>query len=126
MGFGESIGNCFSNYATFSGRAPRSEYWWFTLFAVLLNIVATVLDMVVIDSPQGFGVFSIVLVLAMFLPSLSVGVRRLHDVERSGHWYWIVFVPLIGSIVLFVFFLSGGTRGDNKYGADPLQARSPG
>lgn len=119
----ESITTCFSKYVTFSGRAPRSEYWWFVLFVFLLNIVATVLDVALFASPEGLGLFSAVVALATFLPSISVAVRRLHDIDRTGWWWWIIFIPLIGLIVLIVFFVTKGTPGDNRFGPDPLAGR---
>jgi len=119
-----SITTCFSKYVTFRGRAQRSEYWWFVLFVFLLNIVATVLDIVLFGSPEGMGLLSAVVALATLLPSISVAVRRLHDIDRTGWWWWIIFVPLIGLIVLIVFFVTKGTEGDNRFGPDPLAQRA--
>ena len=124
MSFVEAIKHCFSNYATFSGRAPRSEYWWFTLFVLILNIVAAVVDTALFASPDGFGIFSVVFTLAVLLPSIAVVVRRLHDIGRTGWWWWMFFIPLIGAIVLIVFFVTAGTEGDNEHGPNPLSARA--
>jgi uncharacterized membrane protein YhaH (DUF805 family) len=118
-------------YVDFSGRARRTEYWMFTLFNL---IIAVVLGFV--DRALGFGSFtgsasggvafsaSLGLLgglysLAVLLPSLAVGVRRLHDTDRSGWWLLIGLIPLIGGIVLLVFFVIEGTRGPNRFGADP-------
>ena len=99
------------NYVNFEGRAQRSEFWWFALFTfaatVLLSAVSEVLA----------GLFS----LAVLLPAIGVAVRRLHDVDRSGWWYLLVLIPVIGSLVLvFAFFIHPGTPGDNRFGPDPL------
>ena len=119
MTFGDSIKTCLSKYATFQGRASRSEYWWFQLF-ILLGYAAVAMI------GSGLGGFRTGLAVAevaglfVFLPSIGVLVRRLHDTNRSGWWYWITLVPLIGGILLLVWFCSQGTRGPNDYGDDPL------
>lgn len=115
MGFGEAISSCFGKYAGFSGRAPRSEYWYFILFYVLVLIVATVIDAVVIGYPLVQGIASI----AMLLPTLAVGARRLHDLDRTGWWLLLAFVP-IANILLLVWFCMKGTTGANQYGPDPI------
>ncbi len=132
MTFGEAIKSCFKKYVTFSGRAPRSEYWWFALFVFIGNLALSFLDSfmfgTVVTTPGGFEaytntpVFSGLFGLATFLPSISVAVRRLHDVDRSGWWYWIALVPLIGIILLIVWFASKGTPGPNRFGPDPLDS----
>ena len=115
MTFGEAIRSCYSNYATFSGRAPRSEYWFFTLYHSLIVLVCMA------GFPFGLGYSLLALsFLANFLPSLSVLVRRLHDTGRSGWWYWIVLVPLVGPILVLVWLCTRGTFGGNGYGHDPL------
>lgn len=110
MDFMTAVKTCFSKYVTFEGRASRSEYWWFTLF----NIVGQLVLLAV------FAPIGIIFALAVLLPSIAVVVRRLHDVDRSGWWYWISLVPLIGAIVLLVWFCSKGTTGPNRFGHDPL------
>ncbi|HZH10451.1 MAG TPA: DUF805 domain-containing protein [Microvirga sp.] len=117
MDFGQSISTCFSKYATFSGRAPRSEYWWFALFGVLLSFGTQILDLFL-----GFPVLNLIAMLAVLVPSIAVGVRRLHDTDRSGWWMLLLFIPLIGAIVLLVWFCSRGTLGPNRFGSDPLPA----
>lgn len=111
-------------YATFSGRATRSQFWLFTLVFVILNIVGAVLDVVVgTGGPNGPGVITGLIVLVHFLPYISVFVRRLHDIDRSGWWYWFGVVPIIGGIVLLVFMCTRSTPGPNKYG--PPAGSSP-
>lgn len=106
------------NYALFSGRARRKEYWMFllinTIICMVLGVIQTVIGM---ESPY----ISMIYGLAILLPSLAVGVRRLHDTERSGWWLLISMIPVVGSIVLIVFFCQNGTAGNNRFGADPKQ-----
>lgn len=102
------------NYVGFSGRARRKEYWMFYLFYVIFYIVAAILDGVV-----GTFVFTLIYSLGLFLPSLAVLVRRLHDTNRSGWWVLLLLLPIIGAIVIFIFTLLEGTKGDNNFGSDP-------
>ena len=108
-------------YAEFSGRARRSEYWFFALFNVIFIIVAMGLDnllgLTIMDLPYGFFYFAYA--LAMFIPGLAVFVRRMHDIGKSGWWYFIALIPIIGAIWLLVLCLTEGTLGDNEYGPDP-------
>jgi uncharacterized membrane protein YhaH (DUF805 family) len=117
MNFAEAITSGFSNYVNFSGRATRSEYWFWVLFTIL-GLLATE----IIDYALGLTVFYPIFGLATFLPSLAVGVRRLHDLDRSGWWLLLSLIPLIGAIVLIVWFCSRGTVGPNRFGPDPLDA----
>lgn len=108
-------------YAVFSGRSRRREYWGFILFYVLLVIVLALIDAALGTSaePAEPGILSSIFVLAMLIPSFSVGVRRLHDTGRSGWWMLLSFVPLIGTIVLLVFTLQDSEPGENRYGPNP-------
>ena len=114
MSFSAAVKSCFANYVTFSGRARRSEYWWFVLFNILLSIVAWVLDKAV-----GNQVFTALVTAGLFLPGLAVTVRRLHDRGRSGFWVFIALVPFVGAIVLLVFVCQDSTPGENAYGPSP-------
>lgn len=98
MTFGESISTCFSKYATFDGRATRSEYWWFFLFTFLVSAALSIV------SEALSGVFS----LGVLLPSLAVGVRRLHDIDKSGWFLLLWFIPIIGWIILIVWVIQEG------------------
>ena len=111
------------NYATFSGRARRSEYWYFVLFNMIFAIVAVVLDNVIGTAIEGVGYGPIygLYVLAVFLPGLAVAVRRLHDVGKSGWMFFIVLIPLIGAIWLLVLFCTDSQQGTNKWGANPKE-----
>jgi len=111
--FGEAISDGLSKYATFSGRTSRSGYWWFYLFYVLVLIGVSI-----VDAALNSSVLAVLVVLGLFLPTLAVLVRRLHDTDRSGWWVLISFVPLVGTIVLIVFAcLDSGPP--NKYGNGP-------
>ncbi|MEO5587842.1 MAG: DUF805 domain-containing protein [Novosphingobium sp.] len=121
MTFQESIKTCFSKYVTWKGRASRSEFWFFVLFFFGGVIVSSVIDRALgTGSANGVGIVYAIFVLATFLPYLAVLVRRLHDTGRSGWWYWIALIPLVGVILLIVWFAAKGTTGSNEYGEDPL------
>ena len=114
MSFGQAISSCFTQYVGFSGRARRSEYWFFALFAFLVYLVAALFDYWL-----GSGsVLSLLVVLGLFLPSLAVGVRRLHDTDRSGWWLLIGLVPF-GGIVTLVFSCMDSQPFPNRYGPSP-------
>ncbi|MEY3018496.1 MAG: hypothetical protein RL336_1631 [Pseudomonadota bacterium] len=107
-------------YFEFSGRARRAEYWYFTLFNVIFSIVLGVIDAVIAaGNSSDIGVLGGLYSLALFIPSLAVAVRRLHDTGRSGWWMLMIFIPLIGVIVLLVFMVMNGEASDNEYGPDP-------
>ena len=118
MEFKEAVAHVFSNYATFNGRACRSEYWWFVLFSFLAGIVTAIISAITMG---GGGPLMVLLQLALFLPGLAVAVRRLHDIDKSGWWYLIILIPLIGAIVLMIWFCRKGTVGPNRFGEDHSQ-----
>jgi uncharacterized membrane protein YhaH (DUF805 family) len=109
---------CLKQYADFSGRARRKEYWMFVLFNMIFAIVAMIIDNVVgTASPElGYGVFYGLYVLAVFIPGLAVAVRRLHDVGKSGWMFFIVLIPLVGAIWLLVLMVTDSQQGNNKWG----------
>jgi len=111
-------------YADFTGRARRSEYWLFWLFCLILEIAALVVVGVMGGSPSPTnlglgGLLLCAIVLGLFVPSLAVTFRRLHDTDRSAWWVLIAFLPFIGGLVLFVFTVLDGTPGTNRFGPDP-------
>ena len=108
------------NYAGFSGRARRTEYW---MYGLINFIIAMVLYILAIAARSSL-VFVLILLydLAVLLPSLAVYVRRLHDTDRSGWWILIGLIPFVGGIVLLVFALLPGNQGPNRYGDDPKGA----
>lgn len=110
-------------YATFSGRARRKEYWMFSLFNVIFAFVCGFLDGLLgfISYETGLGILGSLYILATFLPSLAVLVRRLHDTDRSGWWVLIGIIPLIGPIVLLVFACLDSKVGENRFGPNPKE-----
>ena len=120
MNFVDSIKLGFSNYVNFTDRACRSEYWYWILFVFIGFIVAEIID-AVIGKPIFYTVFS----LAVLIPNIAIGVRRLHDLDRSGWWLLISFIPLVGAIILIVWFCSKGTDGPNRFGQDRLAGMAP-
>ncbi|HST49278.1 DUF805 domain-containing protein [Jatrophihabitans sp.] len=114
MSFADAVRSVLSKYVVFSGRARRSEFWWFALFAGILYIVAGI-----IDAALGNQVLGLLVGLALLLPSLAVTVRRLHDTGRSGWWILIGLVPFLGAIVLLVFEVQDSQPGTNDYGPSP-------
>src|SRR3954469_8993665 len=113
MTFVEAIKDGFGKYVMFSGRSSRSAYWYWALFAFLVGIVATIIDLAI-----GTRIVSLITTLALLLPGLAVGFRRLHDTGRSAWWILIALVPFIGVIVLLVFFIQA-SDGPNAYGPAP-------
>ena len=103
-------------YADFSGRARRKEYWMFTLFNIIFTIVASIIDGVL-----GMPIFYLVYALAMLIPGLAVAVRRLHDVGKSGWMLLIGLIPLIGGIWLLVLMVTDSQAGANKWGENPKE-----
>jgi uncharacterized membrane protein YhaH (DUF805 family) len=108
-------------YATFGGRAQRAEYWYFALFNIIISVVLMLLDRVLGTggSDLGVGLLGGIYSLAVLIPSIAVGARRLHDIERSGWWLLIGLIPIIGFIVLIIWFVKDSQSGENKYGANP-------
>lgn len=104
-------------YVEFSGRSSRRQFWLFTMFLFLLGIIAVVIDAALGEGPEGGpGIVFGLLYLSHLLPSLAVTVRRLHDIDRSGWWVLLSFVPLVGQIAMIVFLCMPSTRGPNRFG----------
>lgn len=112
------------NYAGFSGRARRKEYWMFALFYSIFAVVAIILDNLFGTAIEGasYGLIYCLYVLAFFIPGLAVAVRRLHDVGKSGWMILIALIPLIGAIWLLVLMVTDSTPGANEYGSNPKEA----
>jgi uncharacterized membrane protein YhaH (DUF805 family) len=119
MNFGEAIKSGFHNYVTFSGRAARSEYWFWHLFFILVAVAAALIDLALFPQSSTSPLNNIA-ELILLLPTLAVSVRRLHDLDRSGWWIFLGLIPLIGAIWLLVWFCMRGTVGPNRFGPDPL------
>ena len=116
MELGESVKRNLttSAYAQFSGRASRSEYWWFFLGSFLIGIALGV-----VDAALNSAVLTSLFVLGLIIPSLALNVRRLHDTGRSGWYVLLGLIPLFGPLVLLAFYASKGERRANKYGLVP-------
>jgi uncharacterized membrane protein YhaH (DUF805 family) len=115
-------------YADFSGRAPRAEYWWFYLALILGYFAAMLLDSATgLNAPgEPSGLITVFFALAMIVPSLAVGARRLHDTGRSGWWLFIALIPLIGALVLLIFFVLPSDPDENEYGLNPYDTGTQG
>ena len=109
------------NYAGFEGRARRAEFWQYGLMNLIVVVVLVFLSAII--KPLFFLV--IIYYLAILVPTLAVTVRRLHDTDRSGFWFFISFVPFVGGIILLVFECLDSTPGDNKYGPNPKGVGGP-
>lgn len=117
-------------YADFSGRARRTEFWMFVLFSAIVSIILGLIDTLIgtasfVGRGTSFtyspGILQWLYGLAVLIPTLAVGVRRLHDTDRTGWWWLIWLIPIVGQIVLIVFWCIDGVRGPNRYGPDPKQ-----
>lgn len=124
MSLFRSIRSALRKYADFTGRANRRDFWYFTLFIVVVLAITTILDGAFIGPARGYLPFeheagrplSIAATVALFLPFLSISVRRLHDFNRSGWWILLAAIPVAGVIGLLVWFSLGGNREANRYG----------
>jgi uncharacterized membrane protein YhaH (DUF805 family) len=128
MGFGQAWISGFRNYVNFSGRAPRSAYWFWGLWILILNVISGVIDELTVVvfgwnqiriGDDEFGPVAILFMLAVTLPCLAVSVRRLHDTDRRG-WWMLLALTVLGNIFLLYWFCLKGTAGPNRFGADPL------
>jgi uncharacterized membrane protein YhaH (DUF805 family) len=119
VGFGDSISLFFKNYVNFNGRSSRGAYWWLFLFSLIISVPLNVLSATSTEDSvlMIVGLVSFAWGLATILPSISLAVRRLHDSGKSG-WWLLIGLTGIGLLVLIVFYLLPGTRGENKYGPD--------
>lgn len=115
MDFQTAIQSGFHRWLDFSSRSSRSEYWYFYLFIFLAAFVA-----VIFDTFLSAGILYALVMLVTLIPSIAVSVRRLHDVDKSGWWLLLYLIPVIGVIVLLIWFCSKGTTGPNRFGPDPL------
>lgn len=132
MTFAEAVQTCLRKYVDFGGRARRSEYWWWALFVFLVDLVVNALGgfqpiLIVLGRGQSgesavWSVLAAVVTLVLLPPGLAVFVRRLHDTGRSGWWWLIVLVPIVGMIILIVFLVRQGSPGSNQYGPSPTHA----
>ena len=132
MNFVQAVKSGYQNYLNFSGRARRPEYWWWFLFQIAVSVVIMILEGGGTTFSTGAGVFWVynsgplqwfwplqsVWLLINLLPGLAVSVRRLHDLDKSGWWLLLGLIPLVGAIILLVWFGSKGTAGPNSFGPE--------
>ncbi len=118
MNFTQAISSGFKNYVNPTGRAARSEFWYWTLFAVLASMAGELIDTALLWSST-FSPVQTLVDLALFLPGLSVSIRRLHDIDRTG-WWILLILTVVGIIVLLIWYCMRGTIGPDRFGPDPL------
>jgi uncharacterized membrane protein YhaH (DUF805 family) len=122
MPFQTSVETCFRRYVDFKGRSTRAEYWWFSLFTMVGTFITAIADLVASGNPFGTtGLIEGLFHLSTLLPSLAVGARRLHDINRSA-WWLLLYLTIVGIILLIIWAIQQGDKGDNEYGSDPRQA----
>lgn len=128
MNFPDAIKAGFTNWINFSGRASRSELWYFSLFLVLLGMVTGIVDVAVFKialKSSSNGPLTNLVSLLTFIPYLSLSVRRFHDIDKSGWWYVGCIIPILGWIIGWNFMAARGTAGPNRFGDDPLSGEPP-
>ncbi len=126
MGFTEAIKHVFSNYANFNGRARRSEYWYFAVFTAIIGTVLNILTAALNGSSGDgstlgmiVGLIAMVVGIALFIPSLAVSIRRLHDIGKSGWFILLNIIPVIGTFIVLYFCIKDSETGENMYGPNP-------
>ena len=123
MGFQTSIKTCFNKYAVFSGRALRSEFWWFVLFGFLGGIITTIIDIMILGySVESYGPLNLIFSVALILPSIAVCARRLHDINKSG-WWQLIELTIIGILLIIIWNATEGEKKKNIYGP-PIKIKS--
>ena len=115
MSFVDALKSVFSQYANFNGRARRSEYWFFYLAYTVVSVILSVLA----QYSSIFSILSAIVSLGLVCPALAVAVRRLHDIGKSGWYYLFALIPLVGTIILLIWFVKDSEPGDNMYGPNP-------
>ncbi|ARJ49103.1 DUF805 domain-containing protein [Candidatus Pelagibacter sp. RS40] len=122
MDFQTSIKTCFKKYAEFSGRASRSELWWFALFCLIGGIVTAIFDTMVLGySSEGDGPINLIFTVITTLPTIAVACRRLHDINKTG-WWQLILLTVIGIVLLIIWYATEGEKKKNKYG-NPIKIK---
>ena len=123
MDFQTSIKTCFSKYADFSGRALRSEFWWFVVFSLLGGIITVIIDVMILGySIESYGPVNIIFTVVLILPGIAVTARRLHDINKSG-WWQLIELTIIGILLIIIWNATEGEKKKNKYGP-PIKIKS--
>ena len=125
MNFTQAITTGFQKYVTFSGRATRSEYWYWVLALIIGGIITAIIDYAAFGISTGvdYGPVNSIFSVATFLPSLAIAIRRLHDIDRTG-WWTLIWFTIIGAFLLIYWLCVRGTPGPNRFGPDPLAGQT--
>ena len=116
MDFQSSIKTCFNKFAVFSGRASRSEFWFFVLFGFLGGIITVIIDVMILGYPyEENGPINLIFSVALTIPSIAVAARRLHDINKSG-WWQLLWITIIGGILLIIWHATEGENKKNRFG----------
>ena len=115
MTLGESVSTCLKKYFVIQGRASLSEFWWFQLIWVVSYLA------IILSNNDAVVFFFLGIIILIAIPLFTVALRRLHDTNKSGLYYFWNLIPFIGGIIFLAFMIGSGTRGSNKYGPDPLK-----
>lgn len=119
MGFTEAVKSALSNYANFSGRSARPAFWWWQLFNLIAGVVTLMIDGSIFGFSSGYSPVNWLYSLAVLLPSLAVSARRLHDIDKSGWWFLLILIPLVGIIILIIWWAKPSQPGANRFGPNP-------
>ena len=120
MGFIEAIKSCFNKYVDFKGRARRSEYWFFSLFTLLVSLILGFAEGYLGIFPNtDQAILANIFSLLIIIPFIAVGVRRLHDTNHSGWWYLLIIIPIIGWIIILIWLCKNSDEKDNRFGSNP-------
>lgn len=119
MNFTEAVKSGFSNYVNFSGRSARPAFWWWQLFNLIAGVVTLGIDSAIFGLSEGYTPINWFYTLVTILPSLAVAARRLHDIDRTGWWILIALIPLVGIIILIIWWCKPSQPGPNRFGLNP-------
>ncbi|PPR78067.1 MAG: Inner membrane protein YhaI [Alphaproteobacteria bacterium MarineAlpha2_Bin1] len=125
MNFSQSVISVYSNYFVYKSRSPRSEYWWYTLFYLLVSFFLAILDyafLLILPFFSALSILTNLFVILNIIPGIMLAIRRFHDLNRSGFWVLINLIPVIGVIIVFIWFCFKGTEGQNRFGENPLDS----
>lgn len=123
VSFSQAVRMAFDSYCRFQGRSSRSEYWWWVLFVAILSFCIGIIEAILGFSMTAVQTTSGILSLVLLLPGLGLSVRRLHDIGKSGWWVLLGFIPVVGAIVLIIWFAQNSQMQDNQYGPVPNLTR---
>ena len=123
VSFSQAVSMAFDSYCRFQGRSSRSEYWWWVLFVAILSVCIGIIEGILGFSMTAVQATSGILSLVLLLPGLGLSVRRLHDIGKSGWWVLLGFIPVVGAIILIIWFVRNSEMTENCYGPVPNMAR---